>query len=290
MLIDLRPYADYVHGHIPCALSLPFTINPKRERPLLSDFAHPGWLPCQSAVISFFDKNPPEQSGVEAYCHSGTWRSQVFAGFAGRLGIRVRPRAGGYRDYLKQRDAVFHRSYRLIVLAGETGTGKSDLLAALAEAGEQVVDLEGLAGHAGSVFGGHGREPLQPTVEQFQNNLSRLLATADPGRVVWTEDKNQFLGRVAIPPAFWQQMRAAPLIRLHAPREERVQYLLKRYGGLDRELLVSGILMLRERLGEVSTMPRWRPLPTAGWMLACALSCHTMTAPTHTNLTAGTYG
>lgn len=116
----------------------------------------------------------------------------------------------------------------LIVLAGLTGSGKTSLLHELAEAGEPVLDLEAMASHRGSAFGGVGLPP-QPTHAAFEAAVRAALATADPGRRLWTEDEGPFIGRVGLPPELTAQLAIAPMIELEASPEARVARVVAAY-------------------------------------------------------------
>jgi tRNA 2-selenouridine synthase len=136
------------------------------------------------------------------------------------------------------------------VLAGYTGAGKTRLLQFLSEAGQQVVDLEALARHRGSVFGGILREP-QPTVEQFENDLFFQLHRLNAERPVWVEGESKAIGRVQIPHPFWQQMTTAPTIVVEVDRPQRIAWLMEQYGDLPTGELATAITRLRKRLGGV---------------------------------------
>ncbi len=116
------------------------------------------------------------------------------------------------------------------MLAGLAGCGKTDLLHALAARGEQVLDLEGLASHRGSAFGGVGLPP-QPSHDAFAAAVRARVAAADPARVLWVEDEGPFVGRVGVPPELVARLAQAPVIALQAPLEQRVARLVSTYGG-----------------------------------------------------------
>jgi tRNA 2-selenouridine synthase len=140
----------------------------------------------------------------------------------------------------------------MIVLGGETGSGKTDMLKQIAARGEQFIDLEGLAHHKGSSFGALG-QAAQPSVEAFENLLAACIAKTDPARRVWVEDESRSIGRVFVPPAFWAQMKSAPLLRVEIPREERIKRLLSEYGSFSKEELAAAVTRIEKRLGGLST-------------------------------------
>ncbi len=139
-----------------------------------------------------------------------------------------------------------------MVLGGATGSGKTAVLHALRERGEQVIDLEGLAHHRGSAFGGIGQPP-QPTTEQFQNDLHQVWQPFDPAARVWVEDESFSIGQVKLPLELWNVMKVRPLVLLEVPRGERIQRLVREYGSLDPLELERAVVAIRKRLGGLRT-------------------------------------
>ena len=114
--------------------------------------------------------------------------------------------------------------------------------------GEQVLDLEGLAGHRGSAFGSFAGV-AQPTTEQFENDISAQLQTFSADRPVWVEDESRKIGRAAINEALFRQMREAPVIKIEVPRERRVERLCSDYGREAPEKLAAAVNNISKRLG-----------------------------------------
>ena len=141
---------------------------------------------------------------------------------------------------------------RIIVLGGYTGSGKTDLLHAIAAMGEQVIDLEGLACHKGSVFGALGQSP-QPTNEQFENNLYARLYELDLSRTVWIEDESRMIGRVTLPDPMIDHITNGILVRVELGVSARINRLVKEYAMFDKQLLTGAIKRIGERLGGART-------------------------------------
>lgn len=139
-----------------------------------------------------------------------------------------------------------------MLLAGLTGVGKTALLAELASDGEQVLDLEGLASHRGSAFGGLGRVP-QPSQREFSSAVRLRLAQADPSRVLWIEDEGPFIGRLALPDGLQRVMTRAPAIELQASVASRVARIAATYGRVARSDLEAAVERSATRLGPVRT-------------------------------------
>ena len=136
----------------------------------------------------------------------------------------------------------------LVVLAGLAGAGKTELLHALADDGEQVLDLEGLASHRGSAFGGLGLPP-QPPHRAFEATVRERIAAADPGRPLWTEDEGAFIGRVGLPRELQEALARAPVVEVQAPFEARVRRLAHTYAGVPPARLEAAIRRSVDRVG-----------------------------------------
>jgi tRNA 2-selenouridine synthase len=118
----------------------------------------------------------------------------------------------------------------------------------LAESGEQVLDLEKLASHKGSAFGGLMMPP-QPTTEQFHNNLFEELYHLDITKRIWVEDESITIGKVFLPPDFWVQMKNSPLVQMEVAKEIRINRLVNEYGAANREEFQKAMDKIVKRLG-----------------------------------------
>ena len=167
------------------------------------------------------------------YCWRGGQRSGSFASILSQVGWRTELIAGGYKSYRKLVvEALYDTPVAspVVVLDGNTGTAKTEVLALLAARGVQVIDLEGLANHRGSLFG--GRAGGQPSQKAFEGRLAQVLGALDPARVVVVEAESSKVGDRALPPHLWRAMCAAPRIRIAAPLEARAAYLARAYADL----------------------------------------------------------
>lgn len=138
------------------------------------------------------------------------------------------------------------------MLGGLAGSGKTEVLRALGERGEQIIDLEGLAHHRGSAFG-HLGQPPQPSHERFQALVETAIRDADARRPLWVEEEGPFLGSVGVPLHLSLALERAPTIVLDVPRSRRVQRLLSTYGGCDPATLAEALERLSGRLGRQRT-------------------------------------
>ena len=132
------------------------------------------------------------------------------------------------------------------VIAGMTGAGKTDHLHALAAQGEQVLDLEAFANHKGSAFGAMG---TQPTTEQVHNNIALFLSSCDPSREIYVEDESRTIGTVHLPDVLFDAMQSARMTTLDTPREERIARLVRDYGEVSAEMLLSAFSRIERKLG-----------------------------------------
>jgi tRNA 2-selenouridine synthase len=138
---------------------------------------------------------------------------------------------GGYRAYRREivaQLAALPQRYRYRVICGATGNAKSRLLQALAAAGAQVLDLEELARHRGSVLGTLPEQP-QPAQKMFDSLVWDALRKFDPARVVYVEAESKKIGQLQVPDALIERMRASPCVLIEAPLAERVAFLLREY-------------------------------------------------------------
>lgn len=179
-------------------------------------------------------------------------RSGAMAWALDLYGFDVYVLEGGYKRYRRWVLQQFAAAWPLQIIGGMTGSGKTKTLHALRTMGEQTIDLEDLAQHQGSTYGTLNRL-VQPTQEQFENNLAEVLRGLDATRRVWIEDESVSIGKRLIPAAFWKQMQAALVFDLQVPLEQRVAALAFEYGCLDKDFLVECTERIFKRLGPEQT-------------------------------------
>jgi tRNA 2-selenouridine synthase len=155
---------------------------------------------------------------------------------------------GGYKVYRTLALESFKKPFQIILITGCTGSGKSEILRALKEKGEQVLDLENLANHKGSAFGGL-LMPAQPTTEQFQNELFEAILSLDLNRRIWVEDESIAIGKIFLPTEFWKTMHESPLVQMEVPKEVRIQRLVNEYGPADHDEFLAIMGKIVKRLG-----------------------------------------
>jgi tRNA 2-selenouridine synthase len=200
------------------------------------------------------------------YCWRGGQRSGSFASILAQIGWRVDTVAGGYKAW---RALVVKALYEtpvaspVVVLDGNTGSAKTEVLNLLPGLGVQVIDLEGLARHRGSLFG--HMPGGQPSQKAFEVALALELARLDPSRPVVVEAESSKVGNCRVPPQLWKAMVAAPRVAIAAPRAARAQYLTRAYADMvaDGARLARVIELLRLAHAHAQ-VDLWRQMADAG--------------------------
>lgn len=256
-VVDVRSPGEFAAGHITGAINLPVfddtqravvgTIYAKRGR---SEAAVAGLdfvLPKIMEIIGQVRVLSPHMNLI-LHCWRGGLRSATIATALDKAGFQVYLLTGGYKAYRTCfRDQV-SRLGKTIVLGGYTGSGKTDLLHAIAEMGEKVIDLERHAHHRGSAFGALDGS-CQPTNEQFENDLFDDWHELIPDHVVWLEDESRMIGRVTLPEYLYARIASSPLIRIMVPIDIRIENLVRDYAGANQELLADAIQRVGPKMG-----------------------------------------
>ena len=261
-VLDVRAPIEFTQGHVPGALNLPLFTDEERARigttykQMSQERAVHLGLEFFGPKMSVMIKQAQKLAGgkeVRLHCWRGGMRSGAVLWLLELAGFKVHLLNHGYKDYRQAVLASFAQPRQWRVLGGLTGSGKTDVLHALAATpGQRVLDLEGLAHHKGSAFGAIG-QPAQPTQEQFENNLAAALAALPTDAPIWVEDESRQIGRLTIPPALFAQLRAAPRFVLEVPRAARVAKLAAEYGAENPTELAAAIERLQKRLGGLAT-------------------------------------
>lgn len=260
-IVDVRSPGEFAEGHVPNAANIP--IFDDRERSIVGTiYQKRGRTP---AIEKGLELVGPKMAGfvqealrlapmgqLLVYCWRGGMRSESMAWLFERIGTNCFTLQGGYKSYRNLLLEKIGEIPRLIVIDGFTGSGKTEVLLSLKGLGEQVIDLEGIAHHKGSVFGGIGQLP-QPTTQQFQNDLFDEVLGLDLTKRVWTEGESQTIGRVFLPDSLWRTMNMSPTIEISVPRADRIGRLVNDYGSLPFDLMENSMRSLVKRLGDQRT-------------------------------------
>ena len=270
-ILDARSPGEYAEDHLPGAISTPVLDDAERE--------HVGTLykqvgafeakrigaPLVSRNIArlieerFADR--PRDWKPLVYCWRGGGRSGALVHVLRQVGWDTTRLEGGYKGFRRQVVAdleTLPEHHRFHVICGATGSGKSRLLEALAAQGAQVLDLEILAAHRGSILGDLPDNP-QPTQKAFETAIWDALSTFDARRPVFVESESKKVGNLRVPDRLMERMREGRCFRLEAPTADRVAMLMEDYTHfVDRpEFLVEKIDCLAPLHG-AETLQRWK--------------------------------
>lgn len=272
-IIDVRAPSEFAEDHLPGAINLPVLNDEER--------AQVGTIYKQ---ISPFDARKIGAALVAAnaarhiagplkdrdggwrpliYCWRGGQRSGALATILAQVGWRVTRIEGGYKSW---RGLVVRRVQEqgfpspVIVLDGNTGSAKTAILHRLGAKGHQIVDLEGLANHRGSLFGAMGDQPSQ---KMFEGRLASALDALDPTRPVIVEAESSRIGVLELPKAVWAGVKDAPRIALRVPVAARAAYSARDYRDVTEDPLRLETIL--QRLASLHPAER-----ISGWMRLAA--------------------
>jgi len=276
-IIDARSESEFAEDRLPDAVNWPSLDDAQRQTigTLYKQVSPFEARKRGAALVAHNIANHIERHVMEhprewkplVYCWRGGQRSGALATVLDQIGFTVNVLEGGYREFRRAVMAELETlpaTLDLHVVCGRTGSGKSRLLAALAANGAQVLDLEALACHRGSVLGPLPGVP-QPSQKAFETLLWRALRAYDPARPVFIEGESRTIGRLRVPERLLERLRAAPCIHLEMSAAARVELLLQDYAHfvLDAESLCERLQALRELRG-AALVEHWQVLARAG--------------------------
>lgn len=261
-IIDVRSPIEYNHAHIPNAHNV-YLFNDEERKDVGTIYKQIGRKEAilkgleyvsvrMTSILKTIDeiaKKYNSTNKILMHCFRGGMRSESTAWLCSSYGYEVYVLKGGYKRYRNYVLDSFERNYKIYLLTGRTGSGKTLILNKLKSIGYNVIDLEQIAKHKGSAFGWIN-EGEQPSQEQFENNLSYELLKYDIDSTLWFEDESLLIGRRAIPKSLFNKMREAEkIIYLDIPKECRAEYIVNTYGKYSIDDLKESILKIKKRLG-----------------------------------------
>ena len=274
-VIDVRSPAEFAEDHVPGAINLPVLDNEERAR-VGTIYKQVSPFDARKIGAALVFRNAAHHIETSLSHHDGGWRPLVYCWRGGQrsgsfawllkeIGWRSDVVQGGYKTYRRLvADMLHHQAlpFRFVQLGGYTGTAKTELLPVLATRGVQVIDLEGLANHRGSLLGSMGEQPSQ---KAFESALAGVLSRLDPARPVLVEAESSKIGEILVPPSLWDGMKVAPWIEVTAPLEARTEYLLRAYDDIlsDKATLQARLAPLKAHRGE-ALVGQWTRLSAAG--------------------------
>lgn len=270
LIIDVRSPGEYLHAHIPGAFSLPLfsdeeraaigTTYKQKSREAAIKLGLPFFGTKMFAMIETveewvreYEKTEKKKPTILVHCWRGGMRSAAVAWLLDLYGFKTEQLTGGYKAYRNWVLAQFEKEYKMKVLGGYTGSGKTEILLQLQKSKIPVVDLEGLAHHKGSAFGALGQQE-QPSQEQFENNLATaLFKTASTENYFWIEDESQRIGTNMLPIGFFKNLRNSVCYFIDIPFESRLKFIVQGYGKFTAADLIAATLRIQKKLGGLET-------------------------------------
>lgn len=261
-VIDVRSPAEYADDHLEGAINCPVLDDQERAR-VGSVYRHTSPFDAKKLGAALVARNiadhierrfsrEPKSWRPLVYCWRGGERSAAVAHVLSRIGWRTVQLLGGYKGYrhtVLDDLTTLPAEFDFRMLCGPTGSGKSRVLAALAARGAQIIDLEGLAAHRGSVLGVLPDETVQPSQRRFESLLWNALCGLDKRRPIYVESESRKIGDLHMPTAMIERMRASACVVLEMDFAARVSSLLQDYAHL-----IAAPETLRTRLGYLTVL------------------------------------
>lgn len=275
-IIDVRSPDEFAEDHIPGAINLPVLDNAERaevgtiykqDSPFRARKIGAALVAANAARHlqgALADKPGGWQPLV--YCWRGGQRSGSFASILAQIGWRVDLINGGYKAYRGLVAAALYDTpfpCPVVLLDGNTGSAKTDLLYRLARRGVQVLDLEGLAHHRGSLFG--AMPGGQPSQKAFESTLAGVISQLDPTRVVVVEAESSKVGNCRLPPMLWKAMTTAKRLEVVAPVSARARYLVTAYADLTADAArLSAVIDRLRPVHSAEKIASWQAMAASG--------------------------
>lgn len=280
-IIDVRSPTEFAEDRIPTAINLPVLNDAERaevgtiykQSPFTARKIGAALVAkniSQHLVEHFASKDKDYRPLV--YCWRGGQRSNSMALVLSQIGWQVTVLEGGYktyRAYVREQLEQLPESFTYQLLCGLTGSGKTHILRHMEQRGAQVLDLEEIANHRGSLLGEEwaGKPTPQPSQKYFESLLLQQLQRFEPSKIVWLESESNKIGRVYLPQSLWQKMKQASCVEIQLPLAARVQFLLQEYPHLvtHTNVLKAKLESLKSRYGRDKLNQWYQLIDTGQW-------------------------
>ena len=260
--IDVRAPSEFILGAVPTSKNLPILSNNERtevgkmykengnEAAIEKGYSLVNGKIKDKRIsnwIKFVKRNPQAQM----YCARGGQRSKIAQNWLKEIGVDIDFVEGGFKALrntcIEVLDSASSDNKEWIIIAGKTGSGKTKMIKQISNS----IDLEGLANHRGSAFGGF--ETLQPTPVNFENNLAYQYLNISSNKV-YIEDESKTIGRLVIPKKFFNKMNSSTLVLIQEPIENRIKNIYNEYVSKEIELTDEHkvLISLRSKLQKIS--------------------------------------
>ncbi|MEB3158067.1 MAG: tRNA 2-selenouridine(34) synthase MnmH [Synechococcus sp.] len=279
-LVDVRSPGEFRQAHWPGAINVPLFSDEQRAE-VGTTYKQKGRNqavelglelvgPALASLARSLKEAAQDSAALRIYCWRGGMRSNSMAWLAAQMDLQTLVLEGGYKTYRHWVLDQFGSPWPVKLLGGRTGSGKTDLLLALAQRRVAVIDLEGLAHHRGSSFGGLGL-PEQPSTEHYENRLAEALTAHQQSGAteIWLEAESAQVGRCRIPRELFLQMQAADVLEVRRTADERVKHLVTVYGHQGGDALAAATERISRRLGPQRTQQALDAIATEDWATAC---------------------
>ena len=287
-LIDVRSPGEYYKGHMPNSINIPLFDD--NERSIIGTiYKKEGRKKAVIEGLKFFEqkmeilldnlfmniesnKNISENNNKEffirIYCSRGGMRSQSIAWLLEKYKLNPITLKGGYKTYRRWILDRFSKNWNIVIIGGKTGSGKTRLLSLLEKYKYQTIDLEGIACHRGSTFGGLGMKE-QPTNEQFENKIAEKLNSFKTFNNIFVEAESANIGKCKIPHEFFNQMKKSRRIEILRSESNRLDELINTYSVFKKEELKDSVQRIKKRLGPQRTKVALESIDNEKWDLVC---------------------